>query len=490
MNIALINTNRISPPIAPIGLDYVAEGLNRAGHTVRVLDLCWSGDPSGVVTGDTAGIEREVARFFGRFETGLVGLTLRNTDDCAYTSQQSFMDEFATIVDAVRRHTDGFLLLGGVGFSVMPGAVLERCGADAGIRSDGEAAVCELVRRLEQDGEWSDVPGLIFRRGGAFRQNPPDRGSLTDLPPMSRSHIDNSRYFAEGGQAGVETKRGCNRRCIYCADPIAKGRKLRTRPPEAIVDELESLLVQGIDYIHTCDSEFNLPLTHAHALCEQMIRRGLGKRLRWYAYCSPAPFTAETADLMSRSGCVGINFGTDHGDPRMLKVLGRDFDPEDILVATRLCRERGITVMLDLLLGGPGETRESMTAAIEHMKTVQPDQVGISLGLRVYPGTPLAQMGVHKRLESEAPPKGQSGETSGAEQSADPYWLEPRFFLEPKIAPFAFELLHELIGGDRRFLFFDPERSAQDYNYNANERLAEAIRNGQRGAYWDILRRL
>ncbi len=62
-------------------------------------------------------------------------------------------------------------------------------------------------------------------------------------------------------------------------------------------------------------------------------------------------------------------------------------------------------------------------------------------------------------------------------------------FLEPEVAPFIFELLDGLIGDDRRFLFFDPTRADRNYNYNANQRLVDAIGQGYRGAYWDILRR-
>ena len=63
---------------------------------------------------------------------------------------------------------------------------------------------------------------------------------------MTRRWVDNRRYFREGGQAGIETKRGCPCRCVYCADPVAKGRQTRTRPPEAVADEVERLLEQGI----------------------------------------------------------------------------------------------------------------------------------------------------------------------------------------------------------------------------------------------------
>ena len=62
--------------------------------------------------------------------------------------------------------------------------------------------------------------------------------------------------------------------------------------------------------------------------------------------------------------------------------------------------------------------------------------------------------------------------------------------MEPGIERGVFERIHTLIDGDRRFLFYDPARPKQNYNYNDNQRLVDAIRHGYKGAYWDILRRL
>ncbi|HSW50200.1 MAG TPA: radical SAM protein, partial [Bryobacteraceae bacterium] len=168
---------------------------------------------------------------------------------------------------------------------------------------------------------------------------------------------------------------------------------------------------------------------------------------------------------MRRAGCAGINFGADSGDPAMLARLSRGFAPDDIVNATRWSRECGMAVMLDLLLGAPGETRESLTRTVELVKQAAPDRAGVSVGVRVYPGTALAR---------QAP-------------AADGH---PAFYLEPAVEPFVFQLLDELIGDDERFLFFDPSRPGKNYNYNANRRLSDAIHQGFRGAYWDILRRI
>ncbi len=464
MRVALVNTNRITPPIAPIGLEYVAEALCASGQEVDILDLCWEEQ-----------WEQAIATFFGNREYGMIGASVRNTDDCSFATRESFLPAVAAVVESIRQHSGAPIVLGGVGFSIMPEMVLAQCGVDAGIRGEGEFPLVCLAERLENNRPWDDIPGLIARQSGGWRRNSGSFRPLTDLPPMSRGFLDNRRYFREGGQAGIETKRGCPRRCIYCADPVAKGRNVRVRPPKDVADELSRLVAMGIDHIHTCDSEFNIPGEHALAVCREIVRRGLGERLRWYAYCAPVPFTSELADLLRRAGCAGINFGADSGDDRMLKILRRDFRAEDILRTSRLCREAGITVMFDLLIGAPGETRESIVRTIEVMKEAEPDRAGVAVGVRVYPETEM-----EGRI---ADGDGEKGLVGGKDLS------KPVFFVEPEVAPFVFGLLEDLTKDDNRFLFFDPERPEKNYNYNANRVLAEAIRAGYRGAYWDILRR-
>ncbi|MGB7630039.1 MAG: radical SAM protein [Candidatus Deferrimicrobium sp.] len=198
---------------------------------------------------------------------------------------------------------------------------------------------------------------------------------------MSRMLVDNRRYYLEGGQAGIETKRGCPMECVYCADPLAKGSSTRLRPPKDVVAELGRLLGQGIEHVHICDSEFNVPEDHALEICGEIIRRGLGDRLHWYAYCKPGPFSRELAGQMRRSDCRGINFGADSGDEGMLGRLGRDFGPEEILSAARSCRENGIAVMLDLLLGAPGETRESVARTVSAYDSLDRTNTGTGRSL-------------------------------------------------------------------------------------------------------------
>ena len=216
-----------------------------------------------------------------------------------------------------------------------------------------------------------------------------------------------------------------------------------------------------------------MPAHHAEAVCREFVNRGLGQKMRWYAYCAPVPFSPELAQVMRRAGCAGVNFGVDSGDAAILQRLGRQFTPADIAAAVRWCHEAGLAVMLDLLLGVPGESEASLRRTIELMQRLQPERVGVSLGVRVYPGTPLAA-----QLAGPPPAAGlHPGDDAG----------QPLYFLEPAVAPFADDLLVRLIGKDPRF-FFAPAGPERGYNYSDNQQLTDAIRAGGRGAYWEILR--
>jgi hypothetical protein len=138
--------------------------------------------------------------------------------------------------------------------------------------------------------------------------------------------------------------------------------------------------------------------------------------------------------------------------------------------------------MFDLLLGSPGETPETLLQAIEFMKRTEASCVGASLGIRLYPGTPLADSllaaGIQDTSAFHASDSGVTG------------LLQPAYYLSPLLGDDPYGLLLELVKGDERFFVASPAREDNDYNYNNNSVLSEAIRNGQRGAFWDILRRI
>lgn len=477
--LALINTNVMVPPIGPVGLDYIAGAVRAAGSQADVVDLCLADDPSKTLQG-----------YFATHSPQLVGVSFRNVDDSFWPSARWFVPALADTIRTIRSMTNAPIVVGGVGFSIFAERIVEYTGADFGIQGDGEQAIVSLLNQLQRLERLEHIDGLIWRRDGVIHSNRPAWPAPLSLP-TGRDAIDNLAYFKKGGQCGVETKRGCNRRCLYCADPLAKGTAVRPRDPSEVADEVQSLIEEGIDVLHLCDSEFNISQSHAYAVCEEFSRRSFAKKVRWYTYMAVVPFDAELAGAMRKAGCVGIDFTGDSACPSILKTYRQLHLKEDLASAVRLCRANGITVMIDLLFGGPGETPETVAETIDFIKQIDPDCAGAPLGIRIYPGTGMARI-----VANEGPPETNPNIHRKYEGPVD--FFKPTYYISEALGEQPAGLIKDLIAADERFFGPMPEiapealKSSQstDHNYNDNTELVEAISKGARGAYWDILRKL
>jgi radical SAM superfamily enzyme YgiQ (UPF0313 family) len=372
------------------------------------------------------------------------------------------------------------LVLGGVGYSLFPARRLEETGAEYGIAGDGEGTIPALLDAVRGKSSPERVPGLLWRDGGKIRSNPANWPPV-GAGPRRRDILDNEVYMRLGGQLGLETSRGCPRKCGFCADWKAKGTAARVRDPAGVAEEAAGLARRGLGILHLCDGDFNVPPGHAEAVCRELARLGMGGKLRWYAYLAAEPFTPELARAMRAAGCVGINFTGPSASPAMLKEYGQPHGREALARAVRLCRENGIASMVDLMLGGPGETPETVREGIAFLKEAGPDCVGAALGVRLYPGLPLTA-----RLEREGPLEDNPGLRRRYDGPVD--LLQPTYCISPALGSTPAAVVREAIGDDPRF-FAPSDEPEPGYNYNDNTPLEKAIAAGARGAYWDILRK-
>jgi len=358
-------------------------GLRRRGIESEILDLCWARRSA-----------EDIGRFFGTRRFDLVGVTVRNLDDVWFAKR--YVPDVAQIVQEIRRATDTPIVLGGSGFSIAPERILEACGADFGIVGEGEDSLARLADRLDDTARRSGIPGLVWRGDGAIRVNPMEPLDLSALRLSARGAIDHSAYTYSGGKkggAGIQTKRGCDQACIYCVVPNIEGRQVRLRPPSDIVDEIENLHRSGVRRFFMCDSEFNLPESHAAAVCSEIVSRGLGERIVWQAYTSP-PLSADLARLMKAAGCERILATIDHGSDRMLERLQKSFRTVDIEKSVAAARDASLAATYTLMLGGPGETMETIEETFGFISKLRPIQMALfdPPGIRIYPGTPIADI--------------------------------------------------------------------------------------------------
>ena len=415
--VLLVNPNKVHPPIAPYALDVLTTALEAAGFEVEVLDLTFHREDW----------KSCLAEYFAVRSPMLVGVTVRNTDTVYAFEQRPFVGEHKEIITEIKRLTDAPIVGGGIGFSTMPFALVDYFGIDFGVKGPGELILCDLADALANGRDTATVAGLIRNTEQGVTRVPPAvltvRHGRT-VPPLpggqfehrswqvdgtasyvrrsgTRYKVDNLLYYQRGGLAGILTKNGCPYRCSHCVEPDAKGTRFAQRDVAAVVDEMQSLAAQGILDQHTTDSEFNLSVSHAKKLLREIVRRKHAdpgnplNELRLWVYCQPSPFDEEFAELLAAAGCRGVNVGSDHVRADMLrgwKVTEKGttyYDFADTENLVRLCHRHGMLTMVEALFGMPGETPQTMRECVQAFMALDATVTGFSLGLRLFPYTPM-----------------------------------------------------------------------------------------------------
>lgn len=225
---------------------------------------------------------------------------------------------------------------------------------------------------------------------------------------------------------------------------------------------MQTLLEQGVCDLHTTDSEFNLNIVHSKGILREIIHRKRSDtasplhELRLWVYVQPAPFDEEYASLLAEAGCAGINVAPDHVRDDVLdgwKVTerGNRFYTADAI--DRVCswaKEYGMATMVEVLLGMPGETEDTLRDCVRQTLALDATVVGYTLGIRVFPYSPLGRRLAEASNGVRAIPGMQSNTAVEPiflfprEQCATATLYERQFMFDPR-------------GGFRPLYFFSPE---------------------------------
>lgn len=439
--ILAVNFVKIPYPVYPLGAAVMAETARRRGHEVRLVDLLAESDFSGYDP-------RSLGRIVDEFRPDCVGLSIRNleTTDSSNADEHWSLDLIKQIVDDLRQISSAPLVLGGAGFSLMPKTVLKHSGADYGLAGEGEEIWPDFLEAL--------AAGRA-ERGLQARPEPGAAQASAYEPELIK------RYADQGGLIGVQTKRGCPLRCLYCSYPLLEGRRVRPRPTEEVLDDLKRLS-RLVDHPHIAfaDAVFNDPAGHWRELLAAMASAELD--LSWTAFFQPAELSAEDCRLIKASGVSGLEFGTDGASDATLKAMHKNFDFGLVERLQRQCLAHEIPAAHYLIFGGPGESPATVEEGIANIEGLEGCVAFISAGLSVYPGTPLAELARREGL-------------IGSDQD----WRRPVFYYSPDIDPERLDRRLSEAFGSRRDRLYPPSAAA--------ERTEALRRMGYRGILWDTL---
>jgi radical SAM superfamily enzyme YgiQ (UPF0313 family) len=392
MKILLISVNQVKfpAPVLPLGAAYIVQAMKGGGHNVTFLDLCFATDA-------LAKVQEELAKN----PPQVVCISIRNIDNQTLWEPVSFIDYIKQVVERCKAVPNTKVIIGGAAFNIMPLEFFKYLEPDLGVIGEGEEIINNILQDLDDTYNLQQKPFIITPDDSADKVYRPYRSAIDmDRIFPSREHYDPRYYDFEAKsmipKESIQTRRGCNFSCRYCKSPQVEGSTLRLRNIDHVMEEIESIIAKGIDDFFFVDNNFNYPPEYAKALCRQMIKNKY--KINWICYLAPKTIDRELAELMKEAGCVSVYFGTDHLDDTMLDNLEKGFHLADIIRCDKICTEAGLKTFHFILFGGVGETMDTINNCLQNLDLLQTKMIFFSLGIRLYPGTPMYEYAVANNL--------------------------------------------------------------------------------------------
>ncbi len=401
MKVLLIsaNTEQINMPTLPLGLSSVAMATRRAGHEVAFLDLMTQEDVQAVIKGAIEG-----------FSPDLIGISVRNIDDQNMEKPTLLLKQVKSVVASCRSIVDVPIVLGGAGYSIYPESGLAYLGADMGIQGEGEEAFPILLERIQRGADLSATPGLYLPGRGLQAKR--RFAKHLDALPTAEDHLWSSSSVPEDQEFWLpyQTRRGCPLNCTYCSTATIEGKVIRKRTVALVVEDIANLVEKGFRRFFFVDNIFNIPVSYARELCHRLVAAKLD--IAWRCILYPWKVDEDLVKWMARAGCTEVALGFESGCEPVLLAMNKRFNPQEVRRISQILQDYSIHRMGFLLLGGPGETKESVEESLVFADSLNLEVMKVTVGIRIYPQTALAEIALADGLIT-----------------ADDDLLHPRFYL-------------------------------------------------------------
>jgi len=262
---------------------------------------------------------------------------------------------------------------------------------DVYLRHEYEVVTPDLVDKLSNNGDLSDVAGIGYRCDGEIKVNKNAKPieNYDDLPLPAYDLLKSFDYYYVSTKHGqpftiMYTSKGCPYSCIFCT---VANTKWKARSAENIIQELRHLKkIYNIKTITFFDETFTVDRKRVEKITNAIINEKL--KIKWYCNSRVDLLDKVLLEKMKQSGCRAISLGIESGSQNILTGANKKASVEIAAEAIKMIKEVGIKVNCSFIFGLPGENWETVNDTIKFVSKTLPNGAQFNVAAP-YPGTKL-----------------------------------------------------------------------------------------------------
>lgn len=242
--------------------------------------------------------------------------------------------------------------------------------------------------------------GIWYREGEEVKSTGPFKldHDLNSAPWIDRDLVHWELYAKKNGNfrrtpgTYIMSGRDCwHAKCTFCSWTTLYP-TYRTRDPIDVVNEIE-MLVEKFGIKELMDDSGSLPVGKwLETFCEEIIRRGLNRRLRIDCNMRFGRLTLDDYKLMRKAGFRLVLFGVESANQTTLDRFVKALKVEDVEKGAKWASEAGLDVHLTFMFGHAWEGPEEIANTVKLARSLLAKGYASTLQCTLtipYPGTPL-----------------------------------------------------------------------------------------------------
>lgn len=280
--------------------------------------------------------------------------------------------------------------------------VLDRPEPDYAVFGEGESTFADLLTAMGKKGTGAErdkpIPGLWTRA----RQNPLPREPLGSLDAVASPYVEGILQPDDQRLMLLETVRGCRYRCKYCYYPKSY-RAIHSLSKDQIAASLRYANEHDVAEVFLLDPTLN-QRPDFDALLGLLAAGNPERRFSYSAELRAEGIGRATARRMREANFKEVEIGLQSVSPEAQRLMGRTVDLPRLEQGARAMRDEGIAVRVDLIVGLPGDTVDSIRRGFDYLERARPFSELQIFQLSILPGTEFRRQAERLGLEHQQRP--------------------------------------------------------------------------------------